>query len=85
MPEGVKSEATIRAEMLAERMVAQYEALVESGWTDPPLLTERVSPGEFRRRWRAMTPEERMAEIERQGQGDRSAGMRSVMEALGVV
>ena len=63
MPE--KSELTIRIEMLLEAMEDRYQALLKE-WP-VPFGMEQVSPEEFRRRFFAMTPEQRLEEIRRMG------------------
>lgn len=67
MPEGDRSEATLREQALVEWMDAMVEALQKTELMDPPLGMESVSPSEYRRRFRAMTPAERVEEMQRVG------------------
>lgn len=69
MPEGKRSEATIRAEMLVDWMERMVDALMETEFMEPPLGMEEVEPAEYRRRYVAMGPEERLGEVKRMGLG----------------
>lgn len=64
MPEA-KSEPTRLAEALLERMEEMYQTLVEA-WP-VPFGQERISLSKYRRRWAAMSDDERRAEIARIG------------------
>lgn len=65
MPEGRKSEMTIRTELVQAMLEARIEALVQA-WR-VPFGMEEVPAGEYRRRWSAMTIEQRQLEIARLG------------------
>lgn len=66
MPAGKRSEPTVLVEMLVEAMDELYETLVEE-WEEIPFMEEKVTPDEYRRRFRNMTPAGQRAEIERVG------------------
>jgi len=83
MAEGKRSQATRREHLLADKMFQQYQTLLDI--MTPPLGLEDVSRSELARRWAAMTPDERMTEITRRGNGDVQAGVRSVLSDLGVL
>ena len=83
MAEGKQSQSTRRIRLLADKMFQQYEILVDA--MSPPLGLEEVSRSELSRRWAAMSPDERMAELVRRGGGDLQAGIRSLLGDLGVL
>ena len=64
MPE-TKSEPTLMAEALADAMYERYTQLKEA-WSEP-FGMERISAGEYKRRFQSMTKEQRLAEIQRFG------------------
>lgn len=57
MSHGKKSEMTIRTEMLADRLYARYQALMEA-WP-VPFGMEQMSVAELKHRWPNMTQEQR--------------------------
>ena len=63
MPE--ESRPTRLVKLLQEEMERRYKILVKE-W-EIPFGMEKVTPEEYRRRFNAMTPEQRLAEIERLG------------------
>ena len=62
---GERSEATLRAELLAEAILTKAKVIAEA--IRIPLGMEKVSPGEYKRRWKAMGREQRLEEINRLG------------------
>ena len=62
-----KSPLTELAEALVDRMEAMYEEFVEE--YPVPFGMEQAQPGEWRRRWDAMTDRERAVEVQRMGPG----------------
>ena len=60
-----KSEPTLMAEMLSDAMYEAYTNIKET-WT-APFMMESMTPGDYKRRFQAMTKEQRLQEIDRLG------------------
>lgn len=67
------SELTILANLLLERMEDMYKTLTEE-W-ETPFGMEAIGGAEYKRRWGAMTPEQRVGEINR-------LGMAKILEVM---
>lgn len=60
-----KSEPTILAEMLLDRLKEAYNILQEA--TTPSLLMEEITQSQYKQRFQAMSKEQRWGEINRLG------------------
>ncbi len=65
MAHGTKNEATLLVEGLVDEMLALYNVLRER--FKVPFMEEEVTVAEYKRRFMAMTEEQRQAEIQRVG------------------
>ncbi len=64
MAKGDQSELTEDVMALVDAMMKDVETLVQE-WGKVPFMYEAISQAEYQRRFGAMTPEEKMAEIAR--------------------
>lgn len=66
MPEGKRSPLTDDVLAIADAMMSDYDVLVEE-LAPLPFMQEEISRQEYQRRFRAMTPQGRLAEMQRLG------------------
>ncbi len=66
MPEGERSELTSTVLLIADAMMEDIKTVAEE-LAAVPLMQEEISQSEYQRRFRAMTPQQRLAEMNRIG------------------
>ena len=66
MPKGTRSELTATTILIADAMWADIHAIAET-LSEVPFMQEEIGRGEYQRRFRAMTPQQRLDEMRRIG------------------
>ena len=69
MPEGKRSPLTEDVIAIVDAMMGDYDILVEE-LAPIPFMQEEISRQEYQRRFRAMTPQQRLEEMQRIGTGE---------------